>query len=62
MHSLVELKEMKLEYFKQLACGHRWKKLPGYRQLKKDQNKVLWVCPKCNKLKERFRWDPPLGQ
>jgi hypothetical protein len=51
--------QMGIEFLRQYFCGHQWEKLPNFRQTKKDQNKILWVCSKCNRLKESFRWDPP---
>jgi len=35
--------------------------MASYRQLRKDDNKVLWICEKCNKHTERDRWNPPEG-
>jgi len=55
----VETMKLKFGFFKQLDCRHVWNKDVTYRQLKKDDDKILWVCEKCNKHVERYRWDPP---
>ena len=53
--------KLKFGFFKQFDCPHVWKKDVTYRQLKKDDDKILWVCEKCNKHVERDRWNPPEG-
>lgn len=42
-------------------CTHVYRKQASYRQLRKDDNKVLWSCAKCGKHVERDRWNPPDG-
>jgi len=51
--------KLKLKFLEQLNCPHVWKKDVTYHQLRKDDNKVLWVCEKCHKRLERDRWEPP---
>jgi rubrerythrin len=56
-----EDRTIKFEFLKQLNCKHSYRRDATFRQLKKDDDKVLWVCPKCNKVVERDRWNPPDG-
>lgn len=50
------------KFIKQFICRHRWAKDANYRQMYKDDHVVLWVCMKCRKHNQRYRWDPPVGK
>lgn len=57
----IEVAVIQFVFLKQFFCNHRYRKEPSYRQLRKDDNKVMWICYRCNKHLERDRWNPPEG-
>jgi len=48
------------KFFKQINCTHDWEKHVSIYQLKKDDNKILWICKNCKKIISRNRWNPPI--
>ena len=59
--NLSEVNKIKFNLFRQWKCTHEWKRDATFRQLKKDDDKLLWICRKCDMKQERDRWNPPEG-